>query len=206
MKTDPTLWILARASGFTAYGLLTASVLAGLVLKTRPFGKALRPATVTDLHRFLSLLGLSMLAIHGAALALDRAADVSLAALVVPGLTSYRPLWTGLGVIAAELMLLIVVSFSVRRLIGTRTWRRLHWATYVVFGAATAHGIAAGTDSGRPWALGVYLSAVGAVAAATAWRALAPRNARATRLLPTESRGGSPSNERLSHRDRPIAV
>ena len=56
MKTDPTFWILARASGLTAYLLLTASIMAGLVLKARPF-RSLKPAQVTDIHRFLALLG-----------------------------------------------------------------------------------------------------------------------------------------------------
>jgi hypothetical protein len=55
MKSDLTFWILARTSGLVAYALLTASVLAGLVLKSRPFS-ALKPALVTDLHRFLALL------------------------------------------------------------------------------------------------------------------------------------------------------
>ena len=31
-------------------------------------------------------------------------------------------------------------------------WRRLHWATYLVFALATVHGLAAGTDSSQPWA------------------------------------------------------
>ena len=53
MKNDPTFWLLARASGLTAYALLTASVLAGLVLKSRPF-RSLKPAAVTDTHRFLA--------------------------------------------------------------------------------------------------------------------------------------------------------
>ena len=33
---------------------------------------------------------------------------------------------------------------------------------------ATVHGLAAGTDSSQPWAFGLYLGAVGAVAFATA--------------------------------------
>ena len=36
MKTDPTFWLLARASGLTAYVLLTTTALAGLVLKVAP--------------------------------------------------------------------------------------------------------------------------------------------------------------------------
>lgn len=182
MKSDPTFWILARASGLLAYALLTASVLAGLVLRARPFGTALKPATVTDLHRFLALLGLDALSLHGLALLLDTAVPISLAGLFIPGIAPYRPLATGLGVLAAELMLLIYASFSLRKRIGTRNWRRLHWATYVVFALATVHGLAAGTDSGTAWALALYGAATGAVLAATAWRALIPPERRVTRV------------------------
>jgi sulfoxide reductase heme-binding subunit YedZ len=192
MRSDPTFWILARSSGIAAYVLLTASVLAGVVLKARPFGTSPRPAAVTDVHRLLALLGLSTLALHGVALVLDRTVEVSLAALLVPGLVPYRPLWTALGVVAAELMVLVYVSFSLRRKIGTRAWRRLHWLTYAVFALATVHGLAAGTDTSRPWALPLYGAAVGAVLAATGWRALVPTN-----------RGGSRSDP---SRDRPNAV
>jgi sulfoxide reductase heme-binding subunit YedZ len=169
---DPTFWLLARASGLTAYVLLTLSVLAGIAVKTRPFGKTVRPAAQTDTHRALAFLGLGMLVLHGLALVLDRTVRMPIAALFVPFLSHYRPRPVALGVLAAELMALVYASFSLRRLIGARTWRRLHWATYAVFAGATLHGLAAGTDSTRPWALGLYLGAIGAVAAATAWRAL----------------------------------
>ncbi len=169
---DPTFWILARASGLTAYVLLTLSMLAGLVVKSRPLGRALKAATATDTHRFLSLLALGAVGMHGLTLVLDSTVRIGLGALLLPGLAAYRPVATGFGVLAAELAVLIVVSFSLRKQIGARVWRRLHWATYGVFAAATAHGLAAGTDTGRPWAFGLYLGAVGAVAFTTAWRAL----------------------------------
>lgn len=172
MKTDPTFWLLARASGFTAYALLTASVLAGLVLKSRPFGRALRPATVMDVHRFLALLGLGMLGLHGVTLVLDGTLKMPLAGLLVPGASPYRPAAVAAGVVAAELMALVYLSFFLRKRIGARAWRRLHWATYLVFLLATVHGLASGTDASTPWAHSVYLGAVGVVAFATAWRAL----------------------------------
>ena len=102
---------------------------------------------------------------------LDTTVKVSPIALAIPGLISYRPLATSLGVLAAELTILVYASFSVRRRIGFRAWRALHWMTYGVL-AATVHGLAADTDSSRPWAASLYLGAVGAVAFATAWRAL----------------------------------
>jgi predicted ferric reductase len=173
VKTDPTFWLLARASGLTAYLLLTGSVVAGLVVKTRPFGRAVRAASVVDVHRFLALLGLGMIALHAVAILLDQTVHMPLAGTVVPGLSPYRPAAVACGVLAAELAVLIVVSFSVRRRIGMRNWRRLHWATYLVFLLATVHGLTAGTDSAQPWALDLYLGAVGAVAFATAYRCFA---------------------------------
>jgi sulfoxide reductase heme-binding subunit YedZ len=174
VTSDPTFWILDRTRGLLAYCLLTAAMLAGLVLKARPFGRAIRPAVVTDLHRFLALLGLGAIALHGTALVLDDAVEIRPAALVVPGLVPYRPVWAALGVLAGELLVLVYASFSLRRRIGNRAWRRLHWLAYLVFALATCHGLAAGSDSDRAWALALYGAATGAVAAAAAWRALLP--------------------------------
>lgn len=172
MTHDPTFWLLARSAGFTAYVLLTLSVLAGLVLKSRPF-RSLKPAAVTDTHRTLAMLGLGALALHGTALVLDQTVRMPVWALVVPFTSSYRPVATAIGVLTAELMVLIYASFSMRKRIGPKNWRRLHWATYAVFGGATVHGLMAGTDTQRPWAFALYLGAVASVAMATAFRALA---------------------------------
>lgn len=172
MRSDPTFWLLARSSGFTAYVLLSTSALAGLVLKSRPFGRAVKASNVLDLHRFLALLGLGAVALHGATLVLDRTLRMPLTGLFLPGASPYRPVAVAVGVLSAELMMLLVVSFPLRRRIGQRTWRRLHWATYLVFALATAHGLFAGSDSAQPWSRDLYLGAVGAIVFATAWRAL----------------------------------
>lgn len=198
MKTDPTFWVLARSSGLIAYLLLTASVLAGLVLKGRPFGRSPKPAAMTDAHRFLALLGLTAIAMHGAALVLDGTVRITPLALFVPGLVPYRPLWTALGVVAAELVVLVYASFSLRRRIGARAWRRLHWLTYAIFSLATVHGLAAGTETARPWALPLYGAAVGAVLAAAAWRALVPPTTGGSRHVPARDRADP------LHRLRPV--
>jgi sulfoxide reductase heme-binding subunit YedZ len=193
---DPTFWILARASGLTAYVLLTASVLAGLLVKARPLGRRLRQAAATDAHRFVALLGLGAILLHGLALTLDRTVRIGVAALLLPGLAPYRPVATALGVLAAELMVLVYVSFALRKRIGVRAWRRLHWVTYAIFGLATIHGLAAGTDASQPWVRVLYLAAAGLVAAATAWRALVP---------PTAPKPKGETNV-VPHRDRPLPV
>jgi sulfoxide reductase heme-binding subunit YedZ len=168
---DPTFWILARASGLTAYVLLTVSVLAGLAVKSRPF-RGVRPAAQTDTHRAFALAGLAMLVLHGLALVADRTVRLPLYALVVPFASTYRPVAVATGVLAAELMTVVYWSFSLRGRIGARNWRRLHWLTYAVFVGATVHGLTAGTDTGRGWADAIYLGAVGSVATATVWRVL----------------------------------
>ena len=178
MHHDPTFWLLARAAGLTAYAVLTLSLLAGLVLKSRPFVR-LRAATVAEVHKTLALTGLGALALHAIALVLDTTVKVSPAALFVPGLVAYRPAAVAAGVVAAWLMVLITASFRVRKRIGVRMWRRLHWFTYALFGLATVHGITAGTDTAQPWARDLYLGALGSVVAATAWRALVPPARRA---------------------------
>jgi predicted ferric reductase len=192
VKADPTFWYLARASGLLAYALLTGSVLAGLVLKARPFDRLLRPAAITDFHRFVALLGLGSIAIHGAALLHDTTVKNSPLALYFPRLVPYRPHATALGTLAALGMLLVYVSFPLRKRIGARNWRRLHWLTYGVFALATVHGLAAGSSTHQAWALALYGAATGAVIGATAWRILVP---------PT--RGG---NRRVPDRDRPLPV
>lgn len=178
MHHDPTFWLLARASGLTAYGLLTLSVLAGLVLKSRPFSR-LKPAVVTEIHRTLAITGLGALALHAVSLVLDQTVKVTPAALVVPGLVSYRPAAVAIGVVASWLFVIVTTSFWVRKRIGMKTWRRLHWLTFALFATATIHGVAAGTDTSQPWARGLYVGALGAVTAATAWRALVPPARRA---------------------------
>ncbi|HEY6960520.1 MAG TPA: ferric reductase-like transmembrane domain-containing protein [Gaiellaceae bacterium] len=173
MHHDPTFWLMARASGLTAYAILTLSVLAGLVLKSRPFAR-LRAATATEVHKTLAVTGLGALALHAVSLVLDSTVKVTIPALVIPGLVAYRPLAVALGVVAAWLFVVVTSSFWVRKRIGARMWRRLHWLTFALFGLSTIHGVAAGTDTSQPWARALYLGALGAVTAGIVWRALVP--------------------------------
>ena len=184
MRSDPTFWVMARAGGLTAYALLTCTVLLGLVFRSRPFGNRPKATTMLDVHRFAALLALSAIAAHGVGLVYDSSVHIDVLGLLVPGRVAYRPLWTGAGVVAAELMLAIVFSFSVRKYIGVRNWRRLHWLTYGLFVAATAHGLFSGTDSRKLWVQALYLGAIGAVTLAVTWRALTAGRPKRTTLGP----------------------
>ena len=96
------------------------------------------------------MLGLLALAGHGLALVVDRTVRMPLAGLIVPGLSPYPPLAVGVGVLTAELMLAVYVSFALRKRIGTKNWRRLHWATYAIFAGATCTGSQPGRTAFSP--------------------------------------------------------
>ena len=134
-------WIVARAAGFTAYGLLTGSVVLGLALGLRWRSPRWPRWATTELHRFVTLLTLVFLGLH-VLLALDGYMRFRPVELLVPFANHCRPLWTGLGVVAAWLALAVWASTWLQGLIGYRAWRRLHLATFVVYATATAARLA----------------------------------------------------------------
>jgi predicted ferric reductase len=165
-------WVSSRLLAFIAYGALAGSVIYGLLLSTKLLDVvAHRPISFT-LHQDLAAVGLGLAGVHGALLGLDRTVPVSLAQLAIPFATDYRPLWVGFGQLAFWIAAAVVASFYVRRRIGQRAWRLLHYATFLAFIGATAHGIGAGTDSGG-WVRWMYLGAAVVVAFLLTYRIVA---------------------------------
>ena len=151
-------WDASRLLAFLSYGALAASVIYGLLLSTKLLDAiAHRPITFT-LHQDLASVGLGLAAIHGALLGLDTTVPTSIGQLLVPFATSYRPLWVGFGQVSLYLMAAVVASFYVRKRIGQRAWRMLHYLTFLSFAGATAHGLLSGTDTSS-WGRWVYLTA-----------------------------------------------
>ncbi len=156
-------WVFERLFAFLAYFALAGSVIYGLLLSTKILDAiAHRPITFS-LHQDLASVGLGLAGVHGALLALDKSVPFTLAQIAVPGLAPYSPLWVAAGQVAFYLALIVVGSFYVRRRIGQRAWRLLHYVTFLAFAGATVHGLFAGTDTGSPWALGSYVGATTAV-------------------------------------------
>ena len=180
-------WYAERLAGLLAYLALTGSVVFGLLLSTRILDAiAHRPISFT-LHQDLAAFGLGLAAIHGALLGLDRTIHFSLIQLAVPFTSPYEPLWVGIGQVAFYLTLAVVASFYLRRTIGQRAWRLLHYVTFLAFAGATAHGIVAGTDSATSWAWWMYVGATATVVflfTLRLWMALAGRVAPAAALAP----------------------
>jgi hypothetical protein len=149
-------WDAARVGGFVAYGLILASVVLGLALSLK-WRSVRYPRFVTnEMHRFVTLIALVFIGIHGIAIAVDPFIRMSPLEVLIPFLSHYRPLWVAVGVIGAWLALAVYLSERVRGRIGYKNWRRLHYLTFVIYLLATLHGLGSGSDTRTPWAVALY--------------------------------------------------
>jgi predicted ferric reductase len=155
---DHTAWYLARAGGVVAYLLLFGSVALGLALSSRGLEALLGPLRLLDLHEFVTLFTYALVALHLAGLYLDQYLQPAPAELLIPFALPYRPTWSGLGAVALYVSAIITASFYLRRRIRYRTWRVLHYLTFVVFVLALVHGLGSGSDTLTPWMRLVYVA------------------------------------------------
>jgi sulfoxide reductase heme-binding subunit YedZ len=167
---NTALWYLARGSGVTALVLFSIVVVLGIVTRAgRPLPGLPRFA-VAALHRTVSLTAVVFLLVHIVTLLLDPYAQLRLIDTVMPFAGAYRPLWQGLGTVAADLLLVLVVSSLLRHHLGARTWRAIHWTAYCCWPAALLHAAGTGTDARSHWLLAVVGGCVLSVTVALTWR------------------------------------
>lgn len=154
-------WLAARAGGLTAYLALSLEIVFGLFLSTGVADRWIARGRAVELHQWLSLATLGLVAGHAGVLLLDRFVGFDALDLVVPFLARFpseeRRVGVGLGVLGGWIMLLVHASFALRARLGARAWRLMHYAAFVAFGLATAHGATAGTDASQPPARALYL-------------------------------------------------
>jgi sulfoxide reductase heme-binding subunit YedZ len=177
-------WYLARGTGVVSLLLLTASVVLGILGSVR-FAAAPRwPRFAIDaVHRDLSLLVIVVLAIHVLTSVLDGFAPIRLLDGVIPFVTPYRPLWMGLGTLAFDLLLAIAFTSLIRRRLGYRTWRAIHWLAYASWPVAVLHGLGTGSDVKQWWMLGLTVACIVAVLVAV-WTRIAQASERAALRAP----------------------
>ena len=183
---DRLPWYVTRITALLAYLALTASVVYGLLLSTKILDRIAHRAVSFTLHQDLASVGLALALVHGAVLMIDRSVPYTPLQVVVPFMGPYRPLWVGIGQIAMALTIVVLVSFYMRRRIGQKAWRQVHYLSFLAFLGATAHGIMAGTDSGTAWAAAGYIVATTVVVFLVAYRVVMAVAARS-------SRGGAPA-------------
>lgn len=144
-------WITSRAAGGAALLLSSTSVLLGLMMSSSRRSPNRRDLRV--LHEALSLTALAMVGLHGVSLLGDAYLNPGVAGIVVPFVGKYRPLWTGIGILAGYGLAALGLSYYLRDRIGALRWKRLHRLTALFWIAAIAHTAGAGSDAAQTWFL-----------------------------------------------------
>ena len=155
-STVNTTWYLTRIAGIIAYLLLWFSTAWGIAIPSKFFDRVLHRSITYEFHQFISLLSLGFLGLHMFVLLIDQYLPYSIAQLLVPFLSPYRPQWVGLGVIAFYLLVLVTVTFYLRQRIGSKAFRYIHYTSLIAYLGATIHGLLAGTDSSLPMMIFMY--------------------------------------------------
>lgn len=144
-------WLISRASGVIALALVSMSALLGLAMATGILRRPGLKRKAARLHEHLALCALGAIALHGLALLGDGWLRPGLRGIAVPFALHYRPIYTGLGIIAGYLAVLLGPSFYLRRRIRPARWRKLHRLTIAIWFLAALHTVGAGSDATRPW-------------------------------------------------------
>ena len=163
-------WDVARAGGLVAWTLATASVVWGLALSTRLARRKPWPAWLLDLHRFLGALAVIFTVVHVGAILMDSYTHFGIAAVLVPFVATWHPVAVAWGIVAFYLLVAVEVTSLLKRRIGKRWWRRVHFGSFALFVFATVHAVMAGTDTKTDLVLGAIVLLSLPVAALTAVR------------------------------------
>jgi DMSO/TMAO reductase YedYZ heme-binding membrane subunit len=166
-------FMLYYAGVFALIGL-TASVGAGLMATDRIFMTPGHRVMAQAVHRAFSFGALAFLIIHIVTEILAQRVHVIDA--FIPFLSPYRTFYIGLGTIASDLILLLVVTSIVRKRFSAHgtvwRWRAIHYTSYAAFVLGILHGLLAGREA-RPYVDWSYGFAIAATALALVVRFLA---------------------------------
>ena len=164
------LWYFGRGTGVVTLVLLTIVVALGVGARSGRTAFGLPRFAVSLLHRNAALLAVVLVLGHVVSLLFDPYAQLRVFDLVLPFAGSYRPVWQGLGTLAFDLLIAIGVTSLLRKRIGVRAWRVVHWLAYLCWPVALLHGLGNGTDNGTWWLWTVAMTCVAVVVAAVGWR------------------------------------
>lgn len=178
-------WLIIRGSGTVAFGLLALSMVWGLLLSTKVLGRAAKAKVVTMFHESLAIAAVLATVVHVVVVYDDEYLEFTAREVLVPGTSDWRPVAVAMGVVALYALVVVTVSFYVRRWLGQERWRTLHHAAFGTFVAALVHGVLAGTDRAQPLVVALYVGAVVAVGLLVV-----------VRTTGAAARGSSPGRER----------
>ena len=182
-------WLVSDASGTLALVLVSLSVLLGLAMAARVLGRPALRRTAARLHEHVALMALSAIALHGLALLGDHWLKPGWRGITIPFALSYRPGFTGIGIIAGYLAGLLGPSFYLRRRLGARRWRSMHRWIVLVWVLSVVHALGAGSDAAKLWLRAIVLVPVAPIVYLLVVRMLTPKRASARRPGPSRVAG-----------------
>jgi len=168
--TDTVLWYTTRGAGAVSLVLLSAVVVLGVLSSLRFQTESWPRFLTTGLHRNVALMTVVFLALHIITAVVDPFTHLGWLPAVIPFTSYYRTLWLGLGTVAFDLLLAVVVTSLLRGYIGHSVWRAIHWLAYGSWPIAVVHGFGTGTDAWSAWLFALTAACVAAVALAVGYR------------------------------------
>lgn len=188
---NQALWYASRATGLVSLVLLTTVLVLGALHRSRLASARWPRFVVGDVHRNLSLLSVIFTAVHVVTAELDPYVHLGWAAVVIPFVSPYEPMWVGLGAVAFDLLIALVASSLLRGIIPARAWRGLHYAAYGCWPIAVVHGFGVGGADSRLNLVRILdLACIAAVLAAVAWRIRARHPDEIVRIPSRATSGG----------------
>ena len=192
-------FMLFYAGVFALIGL-TGSVMVGLVATDRIVMRPGHRVMAQAVHRAVSFGALAFLVIHIVTEILAQRVHVIDA--FIPFLSPFRTFYIGLGTIASDLILLIVITSILRKRFTAHgkawRWRAIHYSAYAAFVLGVLHGLLGGRTA-KPYVDWSYGFAIALTALGLAVRFLAislrPKDKVAT--APGTDRSRTPSSSPL---------
>jgi sulfoxide reductase heme-binding subunit YedZ len=188
MTTGTAFWYASRATGVICLLLFSLVAILGIIVNRQGRLPGLPRFAVTGLHRSLSLLTLAFLATHIFTAIADGYAHIPWLSSVLPFTSGYERLWIGLGTVAIDLTVAVIVTSLLRDRLSPAVWRAVHWLSYVTYPVVVVHSLGASKDLRSGWLLALTMATVFAVVTAIGFRvtgalAAVPRPGRVPDML-----------------------
>jgi sulfoxide reductase heme-binding subunit YedZ len=166
--SQSSYWYLTRGSGFISLALFSVAFTLGLLTAGRLVSPRWPRFVTESLHRSVSLIAVCMVFVHVSTIVLDSYVKIGVLDTVIPFISAYLPFWVGLGAIAFDVIIALILTSLLRTRLNRFWWRAVHWLAYLGYPVALAHTIGIGTD--RVWVLGAVAVSVFMVLTAGVYR------------------------------------
>lgn len=185
-ESPKVYWYLSRATAFVSLTILWLSMALGIGITNKMVRLWPGAPAAFAIHEYVSLLGMAFALFHALVLLGDHYINFTVAQIFMPfATTGYRPTWVGIGQLGFYVWLIVNVTFYIRRLIGQKTWRVLHYLSFGMYVMGLVHGLFSGTDSPANWAQWYYWISGGSLLFLSVYRIL---NTIAEKLTPASKR------------------